>query len=158
MTRKHSHRSVRDGVVSVEFAFVAPVFVIMVVGLSQASYLFNVQNQFLIAAREGARIATHERSGFINENSSTNQKIETDIRNFLTANGLPGDDVDVFIADPDDKDIPFDLDAPENDLGYFQVRIEYAAGDLLSVPPPGTDSFLIAAKLVFRNGRSTTAN
>ena len=143
----------RRGAVTVEFAFVAPLFVTMFVGLTQVCYLLQVQNQFAMAAREGARSAVYERNAFEGNGQSTNERVEQDVRRFLNASGLPGDDVDVIIADLADQNITFDLDDPANEFEYFQLVIEYAASDLLSMAPPGADEFKISARVVFRNGR-----
>lgn len=141
----------RRGAVAVEFAFIAPLFVAMFVGLTQVTYLMQVQNQFAMAAREGARTASFERSSS-EGGPSTNDKMIEDIRNFLNANGLPGDDVDVIIADADDELVEFDLDDPDNEYEYFQVIVEHSAADLFQTAPPGSDEFKISARVIFRNG------
>lgn len=151
---KRRNRKDRRGAVTVEFAFVAPVFVTLFVGMTQIGFLMQVQNQFSVAAREGARSAVYERSLFRGQNGqTTNERVINDVRQYLNASGLPGDDVDVLIATADDIDIPFDLDDPDNAYDYFQLVIEYSVSDLLSVPPPNADEFKISSRVVFRNGR-----
>ena len=142
----------RDGAVTVEFAFMAPLFAVLLIGLWQASAIYNVRNQFLIAAREAARLATIDRADLPPTGNTTNEKIINDIRTFLSANGLPGDSVDILIADVDDKTVPFDLDDPDNDLKKFQVVVECSCLELLPIPPIGLDSdYKIGARVVFRN-------
>lgn len=143
----------RKGAVTVEFAFIAPLFVTMFVGLTQVCYLLQCQNQFAMAAREGARSAVHERNNSSGDGTSTNERVEQDVRRFLNASGLPGDDVNVIIADADAQDIAFDLDDPANEFENFQLIIEYPVNELLSAAPPGSDEFNISARVVFRNGQ-----
>lgn len=142
----------RRGAVTVEFALIAPLFVAMFIGMTQVTHLMQAQNQFAMAAREGARTAMHERTSG-EGGPSTNDKMIKDVRNFLNANGLPGDDVDVIIADANDENIDFDLDDPNNEYEYFQLIIEYAAKDLITGHPPGSEEFKISARVVFRNGK-----
>lgn len=146
-------QSNRRGAVTVEFAFVAPLYATVFAGLTQVCYLLQVQNQFAMAAREGARAAVYEKNELGIGDQSTNEKVIEDVRKFLNANGLPGDDVDVYISEPFDTDTSFDLDDPDNDLRYFQVAIEYAADELMSMAPPGAEEFKISSRIVFRNGR-----
>lgn len=43
----------RRGAAAVEFAFVAPVFITILMGVAEASHLFEAQNQLAVAVREG---------------------------------------------------------------------------------------------------------
>ncbi len=151
---RHSRRrssSRRRGVVSVEFALIAPVLVGIVLGTTEVSRLYDVQNQLSIAAREGARLASMDRTGMLSEGETTNGKVVQDIQNFLTANGLPGDDVTVFIVDPDDHTTHFDLDDANNDLNLFEIRIEVPYSAIGGWSGEGTT---MSAKVVFRNARA----
>lgn len=145
----------RRGVVSVEFAIVAPMFVIVLLGMVEASRLFDLKNQLSIVAREGARMAAMDRDGLVQPGQSPNEKVEIDIRNLLNSNGLPGDDVDIFIVDASDSTTPFDLGDPDNNGLLFELRLElpYSALDGLGGAPG--DSLALSTKVVFRNGRST---
>jgi hypothetical protein len=151
-SRQHRSSKERRGAAAIEFAFVAPIFVTIVLGVSEASRLFEAQNQLATAVREGARLAAMDRTGLLAEGQTTNAKIASDINNYLTANGLPGDQVDVFIVDPSDHTTVFDLDDPANDLGLFEVRVElpYSALTNTGEPSPWT----LSAKIVFRNSRA----
>jgi hypothetical protein len=124
-----------------------------VLGTVETSRLLEAQNQLCVAAREGARLAAMDRNDFLDEGQSANEKVTEDIRSFLTANDLPGDEVEVYIVDPDDHGTPFDLDDPNNELQLFELRVEmrysetgWAIGYLVTDP-------LLKATVVFRNGR-----
>lgn len=152
--RQRPSTRTRRGAAAVEFAIVAPVFVAIVLGVSQASRLFEAQNQMAVAVREGARLAAMDRTGLLSEGQTTNSKIATDIQNYLTANGLAGDQADVFIVDPTDHTTMFDLDDPANDLALFEVRVELPYSSLSGDGDTLTDDWKLSAKIVFRNARA----
>lgn len=152
-----SSRRRRRGAATVEFALVAPVFVTIVLGATQASKLFDLRNQLSIAAREGARLAAMDREGIVQPGQTTNQKVEQDIRNFLTANGLPGADVDVFIVDSADNTTTFDLDDPDNNGELFELRVELPYTSLAGLGGKDGDAPALVSKVVFRNARATAA-
>jgi Flp pilus assembly protein TadG len=145
----------RRGAVAVEFAFVAPLFVSILLGASEASRLFDLRNQLSLAAREGARMAAMDREGLVQGGQTTNQKVEQDIRNFLTANGLPGDEADVFIVDFDDHTTPFDLDNAANNGELFELRVELPYTVLGGLGGGLGDDLALSAMVVFRNARAT---
>jgi Flp pilus assembly protein TadG len=136
-------------------AMVAPLFLTVLLGMSKASRLLDVQSQLAVAAREGARLAAMDRDGLLQNGQSTNAKITQDIQSFLTANGLPGDEAEVHIVDPDDHTTVFDLDDAANNLELFELRIElpFAA---ISPPIAGVpDDLSFVSRIVFRNARAT---
>jgi Flp pilus assembly protein TadG len=151
---QHTSTTKRRGAAAIEFAFVAPIFVTIALGVSEASRLFEAQNQLATAVREGARLAAMDRTGLLAEGQTTNSKVASDINNYLTANGLPGDQVDVFIVDPTDHTTPFDLDDPVNDLELFEVRVDVPYSALTGAGGSSTSQWTLSAKIVFRNARA----
>jgi Flp pilus assembly protein TadG len=141
--------------VTVEFAFVAPVFLTIMLGVTQVSRLFDVQNQLAVAVREGARLAAMDRTGMLSDGQTTNDKIEQDVRNILTANGLPGSDAEVHIVNPDDHVTTFDLDNSANNLKLFELRVELPCSTVSSLANATCSDATLRAKIVFRNARST---
>ena len=69
---------------------VAPIFIIVVLGVSEVSKLCDIQNQLAVAAREGARRVSMDRTGKVRESLTTNGEIVKDVKNFLKASGLQG--------------------------------------------------------------------
>jgi hypothetical protein len=132
---------------------VAPLFVILALGMTEASQMFDVQNQLTVAAREGARLAAMDRNGLLAPGQSMNDKVRSDIKNLLTSNGLPADDVEVAIVDPYDHGTPFDLDDPDNRLKLFELRVELPYSAIGGSHALG-DQFSFIAKVVFRNARA----
>jgi hypothetical protein len=146
-------RQASRGTAAVEMALIAPLFVILALGTAETSRLCDLQNELAVTVRQAARLAAMDREGVLLEGQSTNEKITADVRNMLTANGLPGDDVDVFIVDPVDHVTPFDLDASQNRMRLFELRLEmpYSAAGGLRV---GGQELTLKAKIIFRNGRA----
>ena len=147
----------RKGPVTVEFALMAPVFLGSVLGVVECSRLFQSQNLLASAAREGARLAAMDRDGLTSENQTSNDKVIQDIRDFLDAAGLPGDQMDVSITHAETGD-DFNLDDPDNDLELFRLRVEMPYASMHGQEPSPDDDRALAAEVVFRNGRSTIVN
>lgn len=155
MRRLRKLRESRKGAVTVELAFITPMFIALLIGIWQATAIHHVRNQFLIATREGARMATLDREEIKQGEETANEAVARHIREFLTANEMPGDQVTVMIVDPYDNDIVFDLDDPTNDMKMFRVIVYCSCLDLLPIPPVGLgENFVIGANVVFRNGRA----
>lgn len=152
--RKRNASRKRRGAAAVEFAVIAPVFVTIALGVSQASQLFEAQNQLTVAVREGARLAAMDRTGMLEDGQTTNAKVASDIANYLTTNGIPSDQAEVFIVDPTDHETFFDLDDPANELELFEVRIELPYSALTNIGRSTADDWNLSAKIVFRNARA----
>lgn len=139
----------RRGSAVVEFAMVAPVFMIITLGVSETARMFEMQNQLVTAAREGARMAVMDRTGL--GGGTTNQKVAADVKNFLTASGMDPDQIQVAIVSHEDPSQTFNLDNPANNLKYFQVRVTVPFGACSPLAPPGVDELSLTGKVVFRN-------
>lgn len=153
MQKKFSRNKRRRGAVTVEFALMAPVFLTLVLGVTEVSRLFEIKNQMAVAAREGARTAAMDREGLTVDGQSTNTKVTNDIKNFLKASGLDPNKVQVKIVDHNDPTKAFNLDDPNNSLKYFEVQISVPYGDVSAMTPPGMENEQLAAKIVFRNSK-----
>ncbi len=144
----------RRGAVAVEFAVLAPALLVILFGLVEASRLVNVQNQLTSAAREGARMASLNRSDLVGDGQTTNEKITTDVTNFLEASGLCVDDLEVEIVDADNPDVPFNLDDPDNDLELFTLRVELPYTSTNPVVPSSMTDTMLSTEVTFRNARA----
>jgi Flp pilus assembly protein TadG len=139
--------------VTVEFAMVAPVFLTLLLGVTETSRLFETRNQLAIAAREGARRAAMDRSGIVAEGQSTNAKVTQDVKNFLKASGLDPEKVTVQVVSHDDPSQAFNLDDPANSLKYFELRVSVPYNEVSHLAPPGMEEHQLGAKIVFRNSK-----
>ncbi len=144
----------RLGAVAVEFACVAPLLLAVIVGMLELSRLYSVQNVLEAAAREGARFAGLDRSGLMLQNQTANQKLITDVKNYVASNNIDPSAVTVSVVKASNPAENFDLDDPENALELFQVRVEvpYSKVCYASIRKP--DDYDLAAVLTFRNGRA----
>ena len=145
----------RRGTVTVEMALVLPIFVALIAGIAEASRLLETQNILATVSREGSRLAAMDRSDILQPNQTTNEKIADDIRNFLNASGLNGDDASVYIVNPSDHTTTMDLDDPYTEIELFELRVEMPFSSICGL---GTDSELnMVSKIVFRNAPASYA-
>lgn len=102
MIRSKSRR--RRGVAAVEFAFVAPVMFIMILGLWEMGRMIQLQQTISNSAREGARLAAQSQT--INSAGNPTQiminsgtpNVKTAVVNYLKQAGLNVTDTDVTVA------------------------------------------------------------
>lgn len=145
----------RSGAVAVEFALVAPVFLVLLLGMLELGRAFEMQQVLSSAVREGARFAAMDRDGIVPENDSTNNKIINDVRNYLNAAGFPGDLAQIAITEVDNPNLAFDLDHPANHLRLFRLSAELPFSAVSLVPAHYLPGYQMKAEVVFRNARST---
>ncbi|MHB8900351.1 MAG: TadE/TadG family type IV pilus assembly protein, partial [Thermoguttaceae bacterium] len=137
-TPSRQRPSARRGAAVVEFAVTAPLLIVMVFGMVEASRLYEMQNQLLMAAREGARLAAMDRKGILAPGESLNNKMIDDVRTYLNAAGLPGDTAAITIEDPDLPGTTLNLSDPANDLALFRlsIRVPYSSVRSAWAPNP----------------------
>lgn len=80
-------RQNRQGAAAVEFAMVAPVFVLLVFGMIEFGRLVMVQQVLTNASREGCRLGVLD--------GATTAEVTTAVNNYLTAAQVPGATVTV---------------------------------------------------------------
>jgi hypothetical protein len=113
-----------------------------------------MQNQLLMAAREGARLAAMEREGILAPGQSLNDKMIADVRAYLNAAGLPGNDAQITIEDPDNPGAALNLLDPNNDLALFQLSVRLPYSSVRSAWSPNPAQFDLVGTAVFRNAVS----
>jgi Flp pilus assembly protein TadG len=153
--RSKIHRSRRRGAVAVEFAFVAPVLLAVIVGLIELTRVYDVQNTLEMACREGARFAALDRDGMLLNGQTANQKLVSDVKNFLKSAGIDPEDCTVKVVKASDPAQSFDLDDPANDMQLFQVKISVPYSDVSYTPVSESHDYSLSAAITFRNGRAT---
>ena len=77
-----SYRRKRRGAAVVEFALVAPIFILLVFGIIEFGRMVMVQQVITNASREGARLAVLD--------GSTTSAVNTTVNNYLTSSGITG--------------------------------------------------------------------
>jgi len=139
------------GAAAVEFAIVAPVLIVFLLGTIEVSNLCDKSTTLQASLRQSARLAGMDRDGILGAGQTTNEKIIADVQNFLSACGLPGQDTVVTITDPD-TGAEMDLDAPEAEFELFELTatIPFGSQWVYGIPEGLTRSY------VFRNARGAT--
>ena len=150
-------RDARRAAVAVEFACVAPVLLIVIVGLLELSRVYSVQNVLETAAREGARFAGLDRSGLMLQNQTANQKLVTDVKNYLATNNIDPTAVTVRVVKATNPSQDFNLDDPANALQIFQVHVEVPYSKVCYSAFRKYDAEKLSAVLTYRNGRAPIA-
>lgn len=152
--KRRPQSSARCGAVAVEFAFVAPVLLAIIVGLLELSRVYSIQNCLETAVREGARFAALDRSGMMMAGKTANQKIVDDVKNYLASNNINPERVKVNVVKADDSDNEFNLDDPNNDLELFEVQVEVPYSAVSYSPVSDANDYKLNAAITFRNGRA----
>lgn len=150
--------SMRLGAVAVEFAAVAPILLAVVVGMLELSRVYSVQNTLETAAREGARFASLDRTGMILEGQTANEKLISDVKNFLASAGISKNDVTVSVVDAEQPQNSFDLDDPSNDLKLFQIQVSVPYSKVSYTPVKHYHQQNLTSALTFRNGRAVLSD
>ncbi|MEZ6065947.1 MAG: pilus assembly protein [Planctomycetaceae bacterium] len=146
----------RRGAAAVEFAIILPLFLMLVLGTVEMGSALNAAQILEASLREGGRLASMEQSPYFAQGGDPNAKVIQDIRNFLAASKIPGDEVNIAIvhAGGSDDGQTFDLDDPANDLRYFRIEASVPYESVSAFPLDRMTGQNIAASLTFRKGRS----
>jgi len=156
MQKQHKQQKQRRrGAVAVEFAFMAPVLLAIVLGLIELTRVYDTQYMLQAAAREGARFASMDREGLLAEGQNTNEKLTADVTNFLASSGIPAESIQVDILDHENPAQTFDLDDPANDLKLFEVAVSVPFSSVSYIPVSAPSDYSLTGSITFRNGRAT---
>ncbi len=145
----------RRGAVAVEFAVVLPLLMATVVGLVELSRVCDVQNLLETGAREGARFAAMDRTGLLQPGQSTNDKLISDVTNFMVSSGVPAEALLVTVREVGGSTQEFNLDDPANDLRLFEVEVSVPFSSVSYMPVSAGNDYTLSASITFRNGRAT---
>lgn len=153
-TQQQTHN--RRGAALVEFAIVCPVFLTLVIGLLEAGQALRAANTMAAAVREGGRLAAMDWNDFVPEGFTPNSKVISDVRNFLTASGLPGSEAVIQITSAEGNDMgeEFDLTDPSNNYRLFKISIEIAYEEISTFPSTFMHGQTLTSELTFRAVRS----
>jgi Flp pilus assembly protein TadG len=150
----------RRGAAAVEFAIMAPIFLILTLGSVELGYALNASNTLYGALREGGRLASQDWSTMIEPPETANDKVIQDIKNMLTAARIPGDEVtlEIVYADGPSQGQPFDLQDPDNYLETFTINAEIPYEEVSLIPGHFLEGQSLRASISFRMGRVTQVN
>jgi Flp pilus assembly protein TadG len=156
MNRKRQSR--RQGVEIVEMAMVLPVMVMLVLGIIEFGRAFQMAQLLTSAAREGARLGmlynVVKQQDIANGITSANQKVESDIKNFLRAAGVNTNRLEVLITTPDgdDEEDTVDLDNYATmQEEYFKVTVRAPFDDIAVMPPIFMKDSMLSGEITVRH-------
>lgn len=140
----------------VEFAIIAPVFLTLVIGLLEAGQALRAANVMAAAVREGGRLAAMDWNDFVPEGFTPNDKVISDVRNFLIASGLPGEEavIQITSAEGEDEGEEFDLTNTSNNYRLFKISIEIEYDEVSTFPSTFMYGQTLTSSLTFRAVRS----
>ena len=132
-----------------------PLFLMLVLGTWEMGTALTAGTKMAAAIREGGRLASMDFEDTLGEDETINDKVIKDIKNFLTASGIPGDLVTITIthADGENAGDDFDLADGSNYLKLFTIRALVDYEDISTFPLDYMAGQQLEAKLVFRKGR-----
>ena len=146
-------RASRSGIATVEFAILVPLFLLLVLGMTEMGRACQVTADLTAAVREGGRMASMDLSKVTATGTTVNQKVTQDIRNFLSACGITGSDVTITITRPGTS-TTFDLADQSNYLESFQITASIPYARVSRMPADYMSGRVITVSAVYRMGRS----
>ncbi len=159
-TLRHATRRddpLRNGAATVEFAIVLPVFLTLLMGMAEMGNALNTTQTLHGALRDAGRLAAMDYSQIIGTSADPNDKVIQDIRNLLTASGIPGDRVTISIVHSggNNDGSPFDLSDENNYLELFRIEASIPYTDVSTYPLQYFTDSKLYASVTFRKGRGS---
>ncbi len=144
----------RKAAAATEFAVVAPVLVVLILGTCELGQATAGATKIASAIREGGRLASMDFSGKLEPGQTANQKVEQDILNFLAATGVKTQGVVLSIEHAEGSGGTFDLSTKDNYLELFRITVSVPYKNVSSDPINLMSGRMITASTVFRRGRT----
>ena len=144
----------RQGVAAVECAFMLPIMMVLVLGLIEMGTALRAGTIMQSSVREAGRLASMDWRYVVEDGETPNIKVEQDIRNFVTASGLPGEDLVVSIkhAEGDSAGAAFDISDSDNQLKLILIEITLPYSSISLFPTQYMGGRDLRAGLVSRAG------
>lgn len=146
----------REGAVAVEFALIAPVMLLLTLGLCEIGQALAGATKVASAVREGGRLASMDFSGKLKTGQTANEKISQDILNFLAVTGVRTQNavIEITHAEGALEGTEFDLAAEENYLSLFRIEVSVPYANVSASPVNLLGNRFLTAQIVFRRGRT----
>jgi len=144
----------RKGVAAVECAIILPIMMALVLGLIELGTALRASTIMQSSVREAGRLASMDWRYVVEDGETPNAKVERDIRNFVTASGLPGDDLIVSIefAEGDSAGAEFDISDSDNELQLMLIEVELPYASISLFPTQYMGGRNLRAGVVSRAG------
>ncbi|MCP4174122.1 MAG: pilus assembly protein [Fuerstiella sp.] len=146
--------SSRKAVAVVEAAIVLPVMLILVLGTIEMGSALRASTIMQSSVREAGRLANMNWGDVVESGDTPNAKIERDIRNYVTASGLPGSALTVSIvyAEGQSAGLPFDISDEDNALQMMKIEINMPYSAISLFPSNHMANSNVRAFLILRAG------
>lgn len=153
--RRHAKGEKRRGAALVEFALTSPIYLALVLGVVEMGSALEASANMTAALREGGRLASMDWDGIVPDGMTPNEKVDQDIRNFLTAVGLPGEEFSITLtyAEGSSEGQPFDLSDPDNENELFRLTASVPYDEVMAYPSNYLGGQTLTASVVYRAGR-----
>ena len=151
---QHRQKQNRKGVAAVECAMMLPIMMVLVLGLIEMGTALRASTIMQSSVREAGRLASMDWRYVVEDGETPNLKVEQDIRNFVTASGLPGEDLVVSIehAEGDSAGTKFDISDSDNQLKLILIEITLPYSSISLFPTQYMGGRNLRAGLVSRAG------
>ena len=151
---QHRQKQNRKGVAAVECAMMLPIMMVLVLGLIEMGTALRASTIMQSSVREAGRMASMDWRYVVEDGETPNRKVEQDIRNFVTASGLPGEDLVVSIehAEGDSAGTEFDISDSDNQLKLILIEITMPYSSISLFPTEYMGGRDLRAGLVSRAG------
>ena len=151
---QHRQKQNRKGVAAVECAMMLPIMMVLVLGLIEMGTALRASTIMQSSVLEAGRLASMYWRYVVEDGETPNRKVEQDIRNFVTASGLPGEDLVVSIehAEGDSAGTEFDISDSDNQLKLILIEITMPYSSISLFPTEYMGGRDLRAGLVSRAG------
>jgi Flp pilus assembly protein TadG len=152
---RRSQHARRRGAATVEFAVTLPVFLLLLLGMVEMGSAINSMQTLHGAIRDAGRLASMDYKEILGDSTNPNTKIIQDIRNLLTASGIPGNDVTITIVHAEGSSLgqTFDLASDANYLKLFTINASVPYASVSTFPLDYMGGANLTASVTFRMGR-----
>ena len=135
-----------------ECAVMLPVLMILVLGILEIGAALRASTILQSACRESGRLTAMDWRYIVHDNQTPNQKVAQDLKNFVTAAGLHGNDATVTITHADGANAgqTFDLADTNNDLQFVRVQVTLLYSSVSVFPLTYLAGKTLKASLVMR--------
>lgn len=161
-TRVSAHQAPRKGAALMECAVMLPVLMMMVLGILEIGSALRASTILQSACREAGRLTAMDWRYITHDNQTPNAKVTQDLKNFVTAAGLRGNDTTVTItyADGARAGQTFDLADTANDLQFVKVEATLPYSSVSVFPLTYLSGKKLKANVVMRatTGRGALSN
>ncbi len=142
----------RRGVAALEAAVVTPMLLVLVLGTIEIGTALRASTIMQSAVREAGRLASMDWRYIVEDGDTPNAKMERDLRNFVTASGLPGSQltIDVVHADGEDAGQDFDLTDTDNNLKLIKIELSLPYSQVSLFPNRYLGGSAVNARLIMR--------